>query len=90
MGFLQQIHLVIKYKKGIYNKVAHMLSRHPTNALTILQNSPLGHDSYIEQYTYDEYFKDVYEYLMNGAQNEELNHHINDMLLYHLDKICIP
>ena len=70
MGFLLQFHLVIKYKKGIHIKVVDMLSRPPTNALIILQNSPLAHDSYNEQYTQDEYFKDVYEYLMNGTQNE--------------------
>ena len=51
MGFLQKFHLVIKYKNGIQNKVADMLSRPPTNALIILQNSPLADDGYIAQYT---------------------------------------
>ena len=51
MGFLPQFNLVIKYKKGIQNKVADMLPRTPINALIILQNSPLVHDLYIEQYT---------------------------------------
>ena len=32
MGFLQQFHLVIKYKKGIHNKVVDMLSRPLMNA----------------------------------------------------------
>ena len=67
-----------------------MLSRPPTNALIVLQNSPLAHDSRIEQYTHDEEFKDVYEYLMNGTQKEELNYHVNDNILFHLSKICIP
>ena len=48
MGFLQQFHLVIKYKKGIHNKVADMLSRPLMNASIILQNSSLTHESYIE------------------------------------------
>ena len=69
-GIYTTIHLVIKYKKGIYNKVAHMLSRHPTNALIALQNCPLAHNSYIEQYTQDEEFKYVYESVMNGTQIE--------------------
>ena len=54
MGFLQQFHLVIKNKNWIVNKVVDILSRPPTNALIILQNSPVSHDSYIEQYTQDE------------------------------------
>ena len=48
MGFLQQFHLVIKYKKGISNKVVDMLSRPSLNASIILQNSSLAHESYIE------------------------------------------
>ena len=66
-----------------------MLSRHPTNASIVIQQSPLVHASYVEQYTKDEDFKEVYESLRNGYQNEELNYHINDKLLYHLGKICI-
>ena len=66
-----------------------MLSRPLTNALIILQNSPLSDDGYIEQYTHDEDFKAVYESLMNGTKNEELNYHVNDKLLDHLGKICI-
>lgn len=48
MGFLQQFHLVIKYKKGVTNKVADMLSRTSLNALVVLQNSSLKHEIYIE------------------------------------------
>jgi hypothetical protein len=48
MGFLQQFHLVIKYKKGTSNKVADMISRPPINASIILKNASLSHDSYIE------------------------------------------
>ena len=54
MGFLQQFHLIIKYKFGIHIRVADMLSRPPTiNAYTILQQSPMTHDNYIEQYAKD-------------------------------------
>ena len=53
MGFLQQFHLVIRYKKGIQNKVADMLSRPIINASTILKHNYMLHESYIEQYAQD-------------------------------------
>ena len=81
--------MVIKYKKGIQNKVADMLSRPPISACIVTQQSPLVHPSYDDQYTKDEDFKEVYESLMHGSQNEELDYHIHDKLLYHLGKICI-
>jgi hypothetical protein len=62
MGFLQQFHLVIKYKKGIHNKVADMLSRPIINASTILKHNSLAHESYVEQYARDDDFKDVYKH----------------------------
>jgi hypothetical protein len=47
MGFLQQFHLVIKYKKGTSNKVVDMLSRPPIVAFVILKNTYLSHDIYV-------------------------------------------
>ena len=41
------------------------------NAFIILQQSPLAHDNYIEQYVKDEDLKDVNKYLMHGTQTEE-------------------
>lgn len=65
MGFLQQFHLVIKYKKGSHNKVVDMLSRPPIqNAFIILQNSSMVHESFQEQYTNDENFKNIYATLI--------------------------
>ena len=66
MGFLQQFHLVIRYKKGIHNKVADMLSRPIINASTILKHNSILHESYIEQYAQDIDFKDVYATLSQG------------------------
>jgi len=59
MGFLQQFHLVVRYKKGIHNKVANMLSRPIIIASTILRHNSVMHESYIEQYAQDIDFKDV-------------------------------
>jgi hypothetical protein len=67
MGFLQQFHLVIKYKKGASNKVADMLSRPHIVASIILKNAYLSHDRYIEQYAINEDFKEVYTKLTLGA-----------------------
>jgi hypothetical protein len=67
MGFLQQFHLVIKYKKGTSNKVDDMLSRPPIVDSIIWKNTSLSHDSYVEQYSIDEDFKEVYEKITDGA-----------------------
>jgi hypothetical protein len=66
MGFLQQFHLVIKYKKGIHNKVENMLSRPVISASMILKHDSLAHESYVEQYARDDDFKDVYGALTHG------------------------
>jgi hypothetical protein len=88
MGFLQQFHLVIKYKKGTSKKVDDMLYIPPIVASIILKNDSLYHDIYIEQYVIDEDFKEVYMKLILGAQVE--NYSLWGKLLYHLGKLCIP
>jgi hypothetical protein len=90
MGFLQQFHLVIRYKKGIYNKVVDMLSRPIISASIILKHSPIMHESYVEKYALDTDFKEVYETLCHSNHVEELDYHVHDNLLYHLGKLCIP
>ena len=65
-----------------------MLSRPPIVASIILKNTYLTHDSYREQYAYDEDLKDVYEKLARGMQIE--NFYLQDKLLYHLGKLSIP
>ena len=64
---MQQFHLVIRYKKGINNKVADMLSRPPIYASIVLKTTYLSHVSYVEQYANDEDVKDVYERLTHGS-----------------------
>jgi hypothetical protein len=88
MDFLQQFHLVIKYKKGTSNKVADVLSRPLIVAYIILKNTSLSHDSYVEQYAIDEDFKEAYAELTLGGQ--VLNYCLHGKLLYHLGKLCIP
>jgi hypothetical protein len=44
-----------------------MIYRPPIVASIILKNASLSHDSYIEQYAIDEYFKEVYMKLTLGA-----------------------
>jgi hypothetical protein len=90
MGFLQQFHLVIRYKKGIFNKVVDMLSRPIVSASVILKQSPIMHESYVEQYALDVDFKEVYETLCHSNHVEELDYHLHNNLLYHLGKLCIP
>jgi len=72
MGFLQQFHLVIKYKKGTSNKVADMLSHPPISAFVILHNASLSFESYIEQYANDDNFKETYAKLTHGSQVETI------------------
>jgi hypothetical protein len=90
MGFLQQFHLVIKYKKDIQIKVVDMLSRPSVNASIVLQHSSLAHENNIKRYARDEDFKEVYETLIHGNKVKELDYHIHEKFLYHLGKLCIP
>ena len=48
MGFLQQFHLIIKYKKDIQNNVVDMLSKPPKKIYIVIQQSPPVHASYVE------------------------------------------
>ena len=66
MGFLQQFHLVIRYNKGIFNKVVDMLSRTIISASNLLKNYFVVYESYIEQYAHDIDFQYVYASLSEG------------------------
>ena len=82
--------MVIRYKKGIFNKVADILSRPIISASNLLKNHSVVHESYIEQYARDIDFQDVYASLSEGNQVEEKYYHMNKNLLFHLGKLCIP
>jgi len=72
MGFLQQFHLVIKYKKGTINKVDDMLSRPPISASIILHNALLSFEIYVENYANNDEFKEIYAKLIHGSQVETI------------------
>ena len=57
IGFLQQFNLVSSYEKGVFNKVTNMLSRPIVSASVILKQSPIMHESYVDQYALDTDFK---------------------------------
>jgi hypothetical protein len=90
MGFLQKFYLVIRYKKGIYNKVVDMLSRPIVSASVTLKHNSTMHESYVEQYALDVDFKVAYATLCHSNQVEELDYHVHDKIMYHIGKLCIP
>ena len=63
--FLQQFHLVIKYKKGNTNKLVDMISRPPTSMITalgtLMHMEPFTHDAYKEASTQYKDFKYVFQ-----------------------------
>jgi hypothetical protein len=67
MGFLQQFHLFIKYKKGSTNKLVDILSQPPTSNIaslgTLMHMDPFTHDVYKEAYIQDEEFMEVFWHL---------------------------
>ncbi len=66
-GFPTKISFGNQVQKGTSNKVDDMISRPPIVASIVLKNAYLSHDSYVEQYTIDEEFKEVYLKLTLGA-----------------------
>ena len=67
-----------------------MFSRPIISESTLLKNGSIVHESYIEQYSHDVDFLDVYASLSEGNQVEEKDYHMHNNLLFHLGKLCIP
>lgn len=64
MTYLQQFNIVIKYKKGVHNKLVDMLSRPPITTLcfsVFMQVQPSCHDDYADEYMKDPDFKRAIE-----------------------------
>ena len=97
MGFLQQFHLIIKYKKGSTNKLEYILSRITIDKITTLGThmhiEPFTHDAYKEEYIEYEDFKEVFQQIQVQFHVEEgdnkVDYHLHDGLLYKLDKLHI-
>ena len=67
-----------------------MFSRPIINSSTFLKHNSITHESYIEQYAQNEYFKDLYANLSKGNKIEELDYHVHEKLLYHIGNLSIP
>jgi hypothetical protein len=80
-------HLLIRYKKDIYDKVADMLTRPIVSDLVIFKHNPIMHKSHLEQYALDSDGKNVYATLCRTNQVEELDSYVHGKILY-LGKIC--
>ena len=88
---------MIEYKKGNTNKLAYMLSRPPTSNITtlgtLIHTEPFIHDAYIEAYSKDEDFKEVYQQLQSQSYVHDgdniVDYYLQDGLLYKLDKLCV-
>jgi hypothetical protein len=98
MGFLQQFHLVIKYKKGSTIKLADIFSHPTTSNITHLQTlmhmDPFTHDAYKEAYIEDKDFKEVFQQLQSQIHIEngdgKVDYHFQNGLLYKLHKLYVP
>jgi hypothetical protein len=59
--------LIIKYKKGVIDKLENILVRPPTSEITtlgtLMHMEPFTHDAYKEAYIEDEDFKEVFQQL---------------------------
>ena len=64
MGFLQQIHILMKDMEGVTSKVVDMLS---LNASVVLHKSSLVHEIYVGEYNTDEYFEENFESLTHNS-----------------------
>ena len=91
--YLQQFHLVIKYKKGSTNKMADFLSQPPMQDLHILEVCCVGYDSWKAIYEEDPSFGEIWRVLQQPTminQTPFLDYTIHDGWLYKLNCLCVP
>lgn len=81
MGFLQQCHVVIKYKKINTNNFCNMLSKPPTSKIinlgTLMHMEAFTHDAYRDAYSEDEKFKDLFQQFQSWSHVYDGNNTIN-------------
>ena len=55
---------------------------------------PFTHESYIEAYTKEVDFKEVYQQIRSQIDMDDgdntIDYHLQNELLYRLDKLCVP
>ncbi|CAL9018650.1 unnamed protein product [Prunus brigantina] len=89
MSYLQQFNIIIKYKKGVTNKLADMLSRPPRHSalLVALQLQPVVLSEYITSYDSDPEFKMFFDKLQRG---KPCQFEMKDGLMFKGKQLCIP
>ena len=94
MGYLQQFHIVIRYKKGSTNIVADFFSRPPIHALIqVLDSSCFGFPEWKTLYAIDSDYADIIAWLTDPlvAKEDSLgDFYLKDRLLYRLGLLCVP
>jgi len=86
-SYIQQFHLVIKYKKGSTNQMAHLLSRPPIRVMQILVIRCATYDSWKDKYPTDPYFGPIWNALLQSNvvnQTPVLDYHVKYGWLYKL------
>eukprot|EP01018_Ginkgo_biloba_P017639 Gb_08004 [translate_table: standard] len=85
-SYLQQFHLVIKYKKGAHNQVTDFLSRHPIyTLLSVLDTKCSGYTEWRNLYSTGPDFGSIYsaiQTLSNLNMQPFRDYHLKDGLLY--------
>ena len=92
-SYIQQFHLVIKYKKGTSNKMADLLSRPPAQVLHILEVRCATYDAWKDMYATDLAFGEIWEALQHPTvinQTHFLDYTIHDGWLYKLNQLRVP
>eukprot|EP01018_Ginkgo_biloba_P010322 Gb_18698 [translate_table: standard] len=88
MSYLQQFNLVIKYKKGVTNKIADLLSRPPksTTLIVVMQLQPFP----LEELHIQRRLRFPSDYGSIKNRGVKPDFYLQEGLLYKDDKLCVP
>ena len=88
MSYLMAFNILIRYKKGVTNRLADMLSRPPIRSLLVAGRlQPIIPTEYAESYSTSRDFSKVYELATTGQKGE---FDVRDGLLYKGQLLCVP
>jgi len=94
MGYLQQFHIVIRYKKGSINTVADFFSRPLVYSLMqVLDSSCFSFPEWKTLYAVDNDYANIVAQFVDPlmAKEDSLgDFHLKDGLLYRLGLLCMP